>query len=210
MIKYILITSCFLFTIISINSVFAQENNTLVFEDKFLGIKFEYPESWQFPDVIYREIPDVIMTYPKSCNIQSDCSYPDISPRIELGIRTIDEPDTFVLDDHVREKINGYMKLQNSPESEHVYGLLAGKDIEEGYKSIALNQTTLAGNRAIQHIYEEFSMLTFQKEKKIDVEMFAKNKLYTITYTTQSDKEFKQYLPVFNKILETYELIPLL
>lgn len=206
MTNYILIMSIFsLFSIlISINLVFSQIN-TVVYEDKFLGVKFQYPDDWQYPDLEFPGHANLIITYPKSCNLQPDC-YPNIS----IGVTNIEEPDKFVLDDHVRETINIIMKNENSPTGKSIIRLLTGKDIDQPYTSISLNQTTLAGNRAIQHIYEEFNSLAVQNEKRMKVEMFADNKLYVISYTTKSDEEFKLYLPVLNRLLETFEIIPLL
>jgi hypothetical protein len=97
--------------------------------------------------------------------------------------------------------------LENYTKEESYY-----HNLSEGYKPIALNETTIGQDRkAFQYVYSTKSPLLMEEASNelVNYEIYTTEgiNLYKISFTAIQDEQFDKYLNSFKKMMDTFEII---
>lgn len=216
-----LVTSLFLI-ILSCNKIVAspQANEFALFEDHLLGIRFFYPSEWTIDNnnsnrvslfhdsQISKPTIKLVLKNMESCEDAIECYR---LPEIIVKVFKTDFPERFTsLEEYTREQITTIQSQIGAADSSS-YGY--------DYGLVGLNATTLAGNVANMHIFTYTStLLAYPADKHlmqmnvymINLDSNNIKKLYNIGYLATQGHEYSKYLPAVQKILETFEIVPLI
>jgi hypothetical protein len=161
------------------NLSYSQSNgDSLIFEDPLSGVQFHYTA-----DEWVKEGSSLF-------GAEAECSsLPCMKlPEISVSVYPIATED-FSLENYTQEQSFFH-------------------NLSEGYKPIALNETTIGERDAFQYVYSTTSPFLTENEEIVYREIYTTEgiNLYKISFTAILDEQFDRYLNSFKKIIDTFEI----